>query len=298
MRCLGRTQTLRQCRRECNFLFCRDHRLQPMGAVLAVLSVIGLFAGLYQDLWKPLISSRQERITQALVSPRKDTWWGVWKTEKRPFKGAHLEIRETTSGGFSFSIELFDGMHTGNIEGKTKFTDVNQAIYDIKTNWPNENDICELKFLKIKEPILHISIKQTDGCGSFHGSGTSFDGIYLKEYDTLIDAEILDEFELTTLYEITGNRYSDLADRFQLTYYPEIDDASIQKVIGGSAKGMFTIYEGIIMTGINNAVWAAYTDGETIWYFTNVKEFRTTLPQIFESWKSEFSDRPIIFVLK
>jgi hypothetical protein len=35
-------------------LFCREHRWQPFAWTLSLLTVVGLFAGLYQDLWKPV----------------------------------------------------------------------------------------------------------------------------------------------------------------------------------------------------------------------------------------------------
>lgn len=53
MRCLGRTKSFQRCKRDEKGLFCRQHRWQPYAFALSTLSLIGLLAGVYQDLWKP-----------------------------------------------------------------------------------------------------------------------------------------------------------------------------------------------------------------------------------------------------
>lgn len=49
MRCLGRTQSLRRCRREQAFLVCHQHRFQPLILVVSLISVIGACVGLLVD---------------------------------------------------------------------------------------------------------------------------------------------------------------------------------------------------------------------------------------------------------
>ena len=57
MKCMGRTTKGKRCSRNARILFCRQHRLQPFAWLLSVLTIIGLFAGIYQDLVKPVKES-------------------------------------------------------------------------------------------------------------------------------------------------------------------------------------------------------------------------------------------------
>ena len=52
--CFGRTKTFVRCRRETARFFCLHHRWQPVVAILSITSLVAMFAGLYQDLLKPL----------------------------------------------------------------------------------------------------------------------------------------------------------------------------------------------------------------------------------------------------
>lgn len=53
MLCLGRTRTLRRCRREVPQLFCHSHRFQPLFAVFSLIATAGVLAGLYRDVLEP-----------------------------------------------------------------------------------------------------------------------------------------------------------------------------------------------------------------------------------------------------
>lgn len=55
MRCLGRTPTLRRCKRNAIRVVCHDHAWQPVAWILSLVSAVAVSAGLYQDLLKPLI---------------------------------------------------------------------------------------------------------------------------------------------------------------------------------------------------------------------------------------------------
>lgn len=50
MRCLGITAKKKRCTKNCTFLLCHQHKYQWLG----VLTIVALFAGLFQDLVKPL----------------------------------------------------------------------------------------------------------------------------------------------------------------------------------------------------------------------------------------------------
>jgi len=56
VRCIGRTQSLRRCKREAARLFCRDHRIQPWTAVFFVSTVVGTYGTIYWDVIRPFAS--------------------------------------------------------------------------------------------------------------------------------------------------------------------------------------------------------------------------------------------------
>lgn len=56
MRCLGRTRSLERCRNPARWFVCHKHRLQPWALIASVVTIVGLVAGLYQDLWRPIFT--------------------------------------------------------------------------------------------------------------------------------------------------------------------------------------------------------------------------------------------------
>lgn len=54
MNCLGLKKNLRRCRNKTNFGFCRHHRFQPFVFIFTISSIIGVYAGLFQDLIRPV----------------------------------------------------------------------------------------------------------------------------------------------------------------------------------------------------------------------------------------------------
>lgn len=59
MRCLGRTQTFKRCKRDGKWPFCHSHQWQPWIAFFTVISVIATFGGLYQDIVRPFFLSNE-----------------------------------------------------------------------------------------------------------------------------------------------------------------------------------------------------------------------------------------------
>lgn len=61
MQCCGRTKSFVRCKNDVKFLFCKHHRFQPFVVLFSISTVVGLYAGIYQDLVKPLRESSLER---------------------------------------------------------------------------------------------------------------------------------------------------------------------------------------------------------------------------------------------
>ena len=63
MRCFGITKARQRCKNTGKFPYCSKHWWQPLSGLVLVVSVIGFWAGFFQDLIKPL-KERSERIAE------------------------------------------------------------------------------------------------------------------------------------------------------------------------------------------------------------------------------------------
>ncbi len=63
MRCFGITKVRKRCKNTAKFPYCSKHWWQPLSGLILVVSVIGFWAGFFQDLIKP-ITERSERIAE------------------------------------------------------------------------------------------------------------------------------------------------------------------------------------------------------------------------------------------
>ena len=62
MTCFGRTKKWARCQNPKKHLgFCPIHRWQPLTLGFFLLTVLGLLGGIYQDVWKPLFFTTQQR---------------------------------------------------------------------------------------------------------------------------------------------------------------------------------------------------------------------------------------------
>ena len=65
MQCWGRTPTFKRCKLSSKYFFCYHHRFQPFGLILFILTLIALFAGIFQDLIKPLFMDEEQPLSIA-----------------------------------------------------------------------------------------------------------------------------------------------------------------------------------------------------------------------------------------
>ena len=63
MRCIGRTKSLKRCKRKCRILFCNLHKLQWWGVIV----IVATLGGLFQDVIKPLFKQKKNQ-TEELVN--------------------------------------------------------------------------------------------------------------------------------------------------------------------------------------------------------------------------------------
>jgi hypothetical protein len=223
-------------------------------------------------------------------------WFGYWMKESQPLRGGTLFIREVGSAGFFFHLDLHDGARLGNVSGFARFNGPDSAYARIGTG--DENPPCEIKFRRTIDGTRRIHLDEGDGCKAFKGMGAWFDGTYYCENNFLFDSGALDELDLQRLYSITGKHYTPFVERFQQCRDGEKEstDTFVAKVTVGGAKGMYTIFEAILMKGENGQLWAAYIDGESVRYFTTERTFKDRIPKTIDKWRERFSEKEVIYL--
>jgi hypothetical protein len=91
MRCLGITKQKKRCRNHATFLYCARHVWQPASGVVLLGSLVAFYAGLFQDLIKPIYEARalSDRLRRPVsVEIKKDRRQaGVWENDDDPTKG-------------------------------------------------------------------------------------------------------------------------------------------------------------------------------------------------------------------
>jgi hypothetical protein len=79
--------------------------------------------------------------------------------------------------------------------------------------------------------------------------------VYSSEDDLLFRSGALDELDLQRFYGITGQHYKSLIDRFQQISTGEKCDTFAANVSIGGAKGLYTIFEAVVMRGEDGQLW-------------------------------------------
>jgi hypothetical protein len=111
----------------------------------------------------------------------------------------------------------------------------------------------------------------------------------------LFDSGTLDELDLQRLYSITGAYYQKLLNCFQESNEGTNRDSFSAHVTIGGVKGLYTIFEAILMRGDEDQLWVAYIDEDVVRYFKTERKFSTVLPKTIEIWRERFPEKPTIF---
>ena len=223
---------------------------------------------------------------------RQARWFGFWHTDRSPTRSSTLFVREVGAAGFMFHLSLIDGSRAGSVSGFAKFIGPDSAYARIAGS--DETHPCELKFRRTFDQIRQIHVEESTGCGHWKGMGATFNGVYRGGYDLLFESGALDELDHQRLYGITGEYYRPLVDRFQQVGTGENADTFPATVAIGGAKGLYTIFEAIVMRGENGQLWAAYIDEDIVRYFTTEREFKNRLPKTIEQWRQRFPSKKVV----
>lgn len=255
--------------------------------------VRGLLQGrLEAALKSSLHISSDEIIPSGLNTP---IWWGLWnKSNPGKSYGGKLFIRDITSNGFLFDLMVFDGSHSGTVTAEAICTSKDNAYARIKNG--SDNKFGEIHFRReLVGGKRFIQVEETASCDWHRGIGVLFAGEFAWSVESVFEFGYLNEMELKRLYQITGQYFSDFRKRMEGV--GELDNLDIFqcKVIAGGVRGMYTYYEGIIMSGIYGEMWAAYIDEDVVRYFTTQKDWKNRLPKTIENWRKNFLDKNIVY---
>lgn len=222
-------------------------------------------------------------------------WWGRWKydSDGLGFGGA-LNIREACAAGFLFDLSVFDGSHTGQITAYARLVAQDLAYARIENGHGGEIGEIRLRREQLGERPT-IRIDETSSCLHYHGVGVAFFGNFTRVLEPLFDLGLFNELEMMSLARLIGEYYEPLRLRFQVIGKSECLDTFVAKVIHGGVRGMYTIMEGIIMSGCRGELWVAYLEDEVVRYFTTQSDWKDTLPKTIENWRSRFKDKPVNF---
>lgn len=222
-------------------------------------------------------------------------WWGIWK-KSNPGKsyGGELFIRDITSNGFLFDLMVFNGSHSGTITAEAICVSKDSAYARIE-NGP-DRQFGEIHFRReVLNGKRYIHVEETACCDFYRGMGVLFAGEFSWSTESVFEFGYLNEMELKRLYEITGQYFFEFRKRMEGVGDRDNLDTFPCKVVAGGVRGMYTDYEGIVMSGTRGEMWAAYIDNEVVRYFTTQKEWQKCLPKTIESWRENFRDKSVLF---
>lgn len=222
-------------------------------------------------------------------------WWGRWTNDSDGLGfGGTLSIREVCATGFLFDLSVFNGSHSGQITAYARLV-AQDLAYTRVENGP-DGDVGEIQFRReLSGARQTIHVEETSSCNYYHGMGVQFHGNFVHTLEPLFDFGFLNELEMMSLGRLTGEYYESLRVRFQGIGEVECLDSFEAKVIHGGVRGLYTIMEGIIMSGTTGELWAAYLDDDVVRYFTTEPKWKEQLPKTIEDWRSRFSEKVVKF---
>ncbi|HVU57380.1 MAG TPA: hypothetical protein VHD83_20095 [Puia sp.] len=219
-------------------------------------------------------------------------WIGSW-TDEGTFHGGGLKITEVSKGWFTFSMEATDGGASGELEGSARLKGY-RAVFTEK----EYGGVCRIEFTFYGDSIY---VDQQSGtCEA--GAGVYYSGVYYKHppkrpEETLLSLEMLDnEVQDKKFRELVGDDYKLFMRSSQMTFEKEKDKDSLGAIVHQAAvKHMFTELQNIILINDHLDIWAAVINGDSVNYYTNRPDYKHRLPKTIDSWRENFSEKPIVF---
>jgi hypothetical protein len=226
--------------------------------------------------------------------PTAPIWWGRWTSRWNQLAGGNLFIREVSSRGFLFDLEVFNGAHQGHITSYARLLS-HDLGYARVPNGPDEPP-GELVFRRRHgEAGRSIEIEEAARCSHWGGMRAHFGGRYVHEPEPWFERGFMNELELARLYQLVGQHMETMRSCTSDIGRGESADGDEIKVVWGGVAGLYTEMESIVTFDASGQMWAAFIDSESdcVRYFTNVPEARAALPATIEKWREKFAGKPV-----
>lgn len=238
-----------------------------------------------------ILKSALRHFSNDNITKEKNIWWGNWENESKiKMKKGNLKISRVASDSFFFSIFICDGARTGEVYGKAHILTPNTAYAKIKTF---DSQCCEIIFRRrLENGTWLIDIEEGENCQSYHGSNSTFSGIYKHKTELVIDEGFLDEIDMNEIERLTGKYVYTFLENFQQFGEYENLDGDEFYVTASGVKGLYSIMESIIVKDDNGNIWCAFIDPEidNIRYFSN-NNYKT---RTIENWINRFDKKTVI----
>lgn len=221
----------------------------------------------------------------------KNRWFGKWEIESSYISyGGTLNIVNVSDNSFDFTITVFNGAHSGFIEGKSKILSNNEAEY-ICNDDGFDDEKCLIKFIKFNDII---QINENFGCRYFHGMNATFDADYRLRKDVFDDyIQLNDKLLSKIFYELKDEYFEDFLKCIVNIHNEDNLDHFDCNVISTGVPGLYTTYESILMYTEHNIYGAFLHENDKIYYFTSDSNFRKEKPKTIIEWISRF-DKEIL----
>ncbi|WNS43900.1 hypothetical protein [Paenibacillus sp. MMS20-IR301] len=238
----------------------------------------------------------------AVKVPAAAEWSGEWYMPSgSPFYGAYAEFSNVKSDKLTFTVDAFNGAHSGSLGEESAVVRKRMAVY-------KEEDGSVVFFYLLSGKLYVTSPAPVYSAGA----NVTYTGEYTKGSPKDVIYTLKDTGVFKTAAEdkafrkVTGDDYDLFLYSMQLLNEPEDLDNLGAMVVSGGVRGLFTITEAIIMHDAKGRYWAAVLDSDDeneqegiaptlVRFYTNVPG-TTKLPKTIVSWMEGFSDYEVVFM--
>lgn len=243
-----------------------------------------------------LRSALQPTATGSLPTGRTaNLWWGPWEFGEGTTYGGHFFIREVGAQGFLFDLSVHHGAHMGSLTNVARIVSDDLAYCRVPNG--DNGEVGEIMFRRsLRDGRRTIEVEETAPCSYYRGMRAHFGGRFERGREPWFDAGFMNELDMARLYALTGPHLEKMRSRTgDIGQSNNLDENLPATVVWGGIAGLYTVMQSIVMLDGRGRLWCAYIDDDKVRYFTNVSEWKKTLPTTVEQWRSNFMEKEVVF---
>ncbi|MEK3716570.1 hypothetical protein [Paenibacillus sp. FSL R7-0333] len=262
----------------------------------------------FAGVWSNPDGTRQlpvEALTSAAAAsskvPSAADWQGEWYMQSQsPFYGSYVEFSNVKSDKLVFSVDAYDGAHSGQLYEESAVVRKRMAVY-------KEEDGSVVFFYLLNGKLYVTSPSPVYSAGA----NVTYTGEYTRDPNekvyTLKDTGVFKTAaEDKAFRKLVGEDYDLFLYSMQLLDEPKDLDGKGARVVQGGVRGLFTFTEAIIMYDKQGHFWAAALDSDEasdsdevpetfVRFYTNVPG-TSKLPKTIVQWMEPFSDYEVVYM--